>query len=136
MPQQGDMADTFTEARKRQLARLGSAKPPDRRAAIALAKSRAYQDAADAPATLRAYATDLANYKAWCERHGFVAMPAAPEVVGAYALPPCAAMARRGETHRVTTDPPHRRGSAADHSLYQDHRGRQIAGGDSPIWGV
>jgi hypothetical protein len=36
---------------------------------------------------------------------------------------PCAAMARRGETHRVTTD----------HSLYQDHRGRQIAGGDSSI---
>ena len=38
--------------------------------------------AADAPATLRAYATDLANYKAWCDRHDFVAMPATPEVVG------------------------------------------------------
>ena len=76
------MADAFTPARKRQLARLGGAKPPAPRAAIALAKSQAYQDAADAPATLRAYATDLANYKAWCDRHGFVAMPATPEVVG------------------------------------------------------
>src|SRR3954470_12618508 len=78
------MADAFTAARKRQLARLGGAKPPAPRAAIALAKSQAYQDAADAPATLRAYATDLANYKAWCDRHGFVAMPATPDVVGAY----------------------------------------------------
>src|ERR1700740_2365307 len=43
------------------------AKPPAPRAAIALAKSQAYQDAADVPATLRAYATDLANYKAWCD---------------------------------------------------------------------
>jgi hypothetical protein len=51
---------------------------------MALAKSQAYQDAADAPATLRAYAADLANYRAWCDRHGFVAMPATPEVVGAY----------------------------------------------------
>ena len=64
------MADAFTEARKRQLGRLGGAKPPAPRAAIALAKSQAYQDAADAPATLRAYATDLANYTAWCDRHG------------------------------------------------------------------
>ena len=45
---------------------------------MALAKSRAYQDAADASATLRAYATDLANYKAWCDRHGFVATACAP----------------------------------------------------------
>ena len=51
---------------------------------MALAKSQAYQDAADAPATLRAYAADLANYKAWCDRHGFISMPATPEVVGAY----------------------------------------------------
>src|SRR6516162_9332220 len=81
---QRGMADAFTAARKRQLARLGGAKPPAPRAAIALAKSHAYQDAADAPATLRAYATDLENYKTWCDRHGFVAMPATPEVVGAY----------------------------------------------------
>ncbi len=62
------MPNSFTEARKRQLARLGGARPPAPRAAIALAKSQAYQDAADAPATLRAYATDLANYKAWCDQ--------------------------------------------------------------------
>ena len=70
------MGSSFTEIRKRQLARLGGAKPPTARAAIALAKSQAYQDAADAPATLRAYAADLANYKAWCEKHGFEPMPA------------------------------------------------------------
>jgi site-specific recombinase XerD len=51
---------------------------------MALAKSQAYQDAADAPATLRAYTSDLANYKAWCERHGFEPIPATPEGVGAY----------------------------------------------------
>ena len=78
------MADPFTAARKRQLARLEGARPPTARAAIALAKSQAYQDAADAPATLRAYAADLAHYKAWCEKHGFEPMPATPEVVGAY----------------------------------------------------
>ena len=62
------MSTSFIEARKRQLARLDGAKPPAARAAMALAKSQAYQDAADAPATLRAYASDLANYKAWCEK--------------------------------------------------------------------
>ena len=86
----------LTAARKRQLARLGGAKPPAPRAAIALAKSQAYQDAADAPATLRAYAADLANYKAWCDRHGFVAMPATPEVVGAY-------LAAAGEGYAMPT---------------------------------
>ncbi|MBV8488224.1 MAG: site-specific integrase, partial [Planctomycetaceae bacterium] len=60
------------------------AKPPSARAAMALARSQAYQDVADAPATLRAYASDLANYTAWCEEHGFEPMPATPEVVGAY----------------------------------------------------
>jgi hypothetical protein len=43
-------------------ARTRSNGAPSPRAALALAKSQAYQDAADAPATLRAYATDLANY--------------------------------------------------------------------------
>src|SRR5271154_425410 len=90
------MADAFTKVRKRQLARLGGAKPPAPRAAIALAKSQAYQDAADAPATLRANATDLSNYKAWCDRHRFVAMPAAPEVVGAY-------LAAAGEGYAMPT---------------------------------
>jgi integrase len=49
-----------------------------------LAKSRAYQDAADAPATLRAYGADYAAFAAWCAKHEFVAMPATPETVGAY----------------------------------------------------
>jgi site-specific recombinase XerD len=51
---------------------------------VALAKSQANQDPADALATLPAYATDLTNYRAWCDRHGFVAMSATPAVVGAY----------------------------------------------------
>ena len=63
---------------------------------MALAKSQAYQDTADAPATLRAYAADLANYKAWCKRHGFIAMPATPEVVGAY-------LAAAGEGYAMPT---------------------------------
>jgi hypothetical protein len=49
-----------------------------------MAKAKAYQAAADAPSTLRAYAADLANFKAWCEAHGFQPMPATPETVGAY----------------------------------------------------
>jgi integrase len=90
------MANAFTAARKRQLVRLGGAKPPAPRAAMALARSQAYQDAADAPATLRAYGTDLANYQAWCDRHGFVAVPATPEVVGAY-------LAAAGEGYAMPT---------------------------------
>src|SRR5208282_3589308 len=97
------MASSLSEARKRQLARLDGAKPPTARAAMALAKSQAYQDAADAPATLRAYAADLANYKAWCEKHGFEPMPAAPEVVGAY-------LASAGEGYAAPT--PRRRVAA------------------------
>jgi integrase len=78
------MAKLFREARKRQIARLDGTKPRTAKAALALAKSQAYQDAADASATLRAYAADLANFKAWCNEYGFEAMPASPEVVGAY----------------------------------------------------
>jgi site-specific recombinase XerD len=79
------MNDAHSAARSRQLARLGNGqKPPAPRAALALAKAKAYQSAADAPATLRAYKADLVNFKAWCEAHGFQAMPAAPETVGAY----------------------------------------------------
>ena len=48
------MPSSFTEARKRQMARLQGAPPPTARAAMALAKSQAYQDAADASATLGA----------------------------------------------------------------------------------
>src|ERR1700753_3205975 len=96
------MPDSFVAARTRQLARLGGASPPAPRAAIALAKSQAYQDAADAPATLRAYATDLANYKAWCERHGFEPMLTPPEIVGA----------SRGAAAEAIAPPP-RRGRVA-----------------------
>jgi len=35
---------------------------PAARTALAFAKSQAYQDAADAPATLRAYASDVKNF--------------------------------------------------------------------------
>ena len=90
------MPKPFAEARKRQLARLDGAKPPTARAAIALAKAQAYQDAADAPATLRAYASDLANYQAWCAAHSFMPMPATPEVVGAY-------LAAAGEGYALPT---------------------------------
>lgn len=54
----------------------GRARPHSVRAAIALAKAQVYQDAADAKATLRAYAADVANSEAWCTKHGFAAMPA------------------------------------------------------------
>ncbi len=81
----GGMNDILRAARSRQLARLGDGrKPPAPRAALALAKSKAYQSAADAPATLRAYAADLANFNAWCAAHGFQSLPATPETVGAY----------------------------------------------------
>jgi integrase len=79
------MTDSVRAARSRQMARLPEGqKPPAPQAALAMARARAYQAAADAPATLRAYAADLANFKAWCEAHGFVPMPASPETVGAY----------------------------------------------------
>jgi integrase len=71
-------------------------KPPTARAAMALAKSQAYQDAADAASTLRAYAADFANFEAWCTKHRFVAMPATPEVVGAY-------LAAAGEGYAMPT---------------------------------
>lgn len=81
----GAMADALRLVRSRQRARLPAGqKPPTPRAALALAKSQAYQAAADAPATLRAYTADLANFKAWCETHGLDPMPARPETVGAY----------------------------------------------------
>ena len=69
------MVDPVTEARKRQIARLDGARPPTARKAMALAKSKAYQDGADAEATLRAYATDVANFEAWCAKYGFTAGP-------------------------------------------------------------
>ncbi len=90
------MPKPYADTRNRQLARLDGASPPTTRAAIALAKSQAYQDAADAPSTLRAYASDLANFQAWCLAHGFTPMPATPEVVGAY-------LAAAGEGYAIPT---------------------------------
>ena len=71
-------------------------KSPSARAAMALAKAQEYQDAADAPSTLRAYASDLKNFEAWCAKSGLVALPAAPEVVGAY-------LAAAGEGYAMQT---------------------------------
>ncbi len=90
------MASSLSESRKRQLARLDGAKPPTPRAAMALAKSQAYQDAADAPATLRAYTADVAHFEACCGKHGFTSMPATPHVVGAY-------LAAAGEAYALQT---------------------------------
>jgi integrase len=86
----------LTSGQPRNARRNDGAKPPTARAAMALAKSQAYQDAADAASTLRAYAADLANFEAWCARHGFTAMPATPEVVGAY-------LAAAGEGYAMPT---------------------------------
>jgi len=71
-------------------------KPPNARVAMALAKSQAYQDAADAPATLRAYASDVANFETWCKHNSLTAFPATPEVVGAY-------LAAAGEGYAMQT---------------------------------
>jgi len=90
------MADTPTTPRQRQLARLNGAPSPSVPTAMALAKSQAYQDAADAPATLRAYAADLADFKAWCVQNGLEPMPATPEIVGAY-------LAAAGEGYAMPT---------------------------------
>jgi hypothetical protein len=61
-----------------------------------MAKSKAYQAAADAPATLRAYETDLKNFKVWCLAHGYAPMPAAPQTVGrCLAAPPSRTPTRR-----------------------------------------
>jgi site-specific recombinase XerD len=79
------MNDINRAARSRQRARLAEGeKPPAPRAALALAKSKTYQSAADAPETLRAYKADFENFSAWCAAHGFQPLPAAPETVGAY----------------------------------------------------
>lgn len=71
-------------------------KPSNPHAAMALAKSQAYQDAADAPATVRAYASDVKNFEAWCRRSDLTAFPATPEVVGAY-------LAAAGEGYAMQT---------------------------------
>ena len=78
------------------MARLKGAKPKTVSAALALAKSQQYQDAADAKATKRAYDSDLANYVAWCSKKNQTAIPATPEIVGAY-------LAAAGDGYAVPT---------------------------------
>jgi integrase len=51
---------------------------------------------ASAPATLRAYKADWTHFSNWCAEKGFVPVPAAPEVVGAY-------LASMAETHAPAT---------------------------------
>ena len=50
----------------------------------ALAAAQALANKATAPATLRAYKADWTHFSQWCAKHGFVAVPAAPAIVGAY----------------------------------------------------
>jgi len=70
--------------------------PTTPEAALLLAKSRAYQDAADAPSTLEAYAADYEAFANWCKRFGFTPLPATPEIVGAY-------LAAAGEGYALPT---------------------------------
>src|SRR5258706_13585128 len=51
---------------------------------------------AAAPATLRAYKADWTHFSAWCAAKGFVPVPAAPAVVGAY-------LASLADTHSPAT---------------------------------
>jgi integrase len=55
---------------------------PAGQAALEVAQAFAHQ--AVAPATLRAYKADWTHYAAWCDRTGFIPIPATPAVVGAY----------------------------------------------------
>ncbi len=50
----------------------------------ALAEAQALARQAAAPATLRAYKADWQHFAQWCAAAGFVPVPAAPAVVGAY----------------------------------------------------
>lgn len=71
------------------------------RAALALAKAKAYQDQADAPATKRAYASDVRIFENWCAKAGLPALPASPEVVGAFLAAAGEGFAQRTLRRRV-----------------------------------
>lgn len=47
-------------------------------------RARAYADDARAAATLRAYKSDLADFRAWCEQRGFAVLPAQPQAIALY----------------------------------------------------
>ena len=72
------------------------ARPPQTRAAAVLAKAEDLRAKADAASTRRAYAADVAAYEAWCAQMGFTALPATPQVVGAY-------LAACGEGYAMST---------------------------------
>jgi integrase len=57
---------------------------PTQAGAAALAAAQALARKATAAATLRAYKADWTHFADWCAAHGFVAVPAAPAIVGAY----------------------------------------------------
>jgi integrase len=76
-------------------ARVGPSGPsPAGAAALEAAQALARRSAA--PATLRAYRADWQHFSQWCAEAGFVPVPAAPEVVGAY-------LASLAGTHAPTT---------------------------------
>lgn len=52
--------------------------------ARALAKSHHYRTTAQAAATVSAYAADIERYSLWCAHRDLVAIPAEPEIIGAY----------------------------------------------------
>jgi integrase len=60
----------------------GQTLTPEGAAALDAARALARKSTADA--TLRAYKADWTHFSAWCAEMGFVPVPAAPEVVGAY----------------------------------------------------
>ena len=62
----------------------------------ALAAAGVFARKAAAPATLRAYKADWTHFSTWCAAHGFIPVPAAPEIVGAY-------LASLAESHAPTT---------------------------------
>lgn len=55
-----------------------------------------YLAASVAPATVRAYRSDWADFAAWCERYGAAPLPAAPEIVALY-------LSDLAETHKPAT---------------------------------
>jgi len=48
------------------------------------ARARQYAEAARAPATLRAYASDWRRFSAWCASHCVAALPATPHTIALY----------------------------------------------------
>ena len=57
---------------------------PTQASAAALAAAQTLAKKATAAATLRAYKDDWTHFYDWCAVHGFVAVPAAPAIVGTY----------------------------------------------------